>query len=1114
MPSQKSHSSSQSTISTYFKNTPPKKGGKRPTSPIDLTSDNDTSEPPLKKRKNSAQPFPLSSPAHASTSFQPSQGNILSQWQFDPNAVESPASKPCKGTREQDALKRRLRDRLKDNNYSTVAPHTIDEELIDVDRLGVSASDDEDSNEAGDSDTSSNKAFSELQAMFSNDTKGKKKSKAKGKAKANAPTYKPAKKTKMKEPVGLSGKSYTPLELQAGLQRVVQLQKDNPGTILMIEVGYKYKFFGKDAQIAAKVLGMVAFMDRNFLVASIPTHRRDVHLKNLLAKGYRVGIVTQVETAALKKVSDNRNKPFDRRLTNLYTSATYVDELGSVDDTEQYSPPPFMCIIEERKRSNPADVLFGMITICPSTGDVIWDDFEDSLMRLELETRLIHIRPTELLLPKYDLSQPTEKMLKFMSSSLADKPRIEYFDESMSSTDAFDFVSNFYTNKQKHAMASENFKSGRLMAEATGFPDRVVIALAHAIKHLAAFNIADAFLETKFFSKFSTRAHMLLAANALINLEVYQNETDHTTRGSLIWILDKTKTKFGARLLRNWIGRPLVDKRLLESRVSAVEEILESSSDKFVALRQILKKLPDLAKGLCRIQYGQCTPKELAVLLTAFRKIANAFECYDVDAPPSIVGFKSEILNEIIYSLPKLKDPIDQLISMVNLKEAEAGNKHTIWTDPQQYPGIDNALAGVQVVKADLQNELKKIRKELKLPSLNWTSVAGDDYVIEVKRKENRVIPESWPLLSRTKTLARYQPQQVRKLVAELAQHEETLQNEANTALRSFLKFITDSSYSAMRDAVNKLAVADCLLSFAQVALQDNYVRPEFTDEGILEIVEGRHPMVEALRNDPFVPNSIQMGGLKPCSKIITGPNMGGKSSCVRMIAIIAMMAQIGSYVPAKRLKMGLLDSIFTRMGASDDLARGRSTFMVEMTETSEILHAASTRSLVILDELGRGTSTFDGMAIAEAVLQQLVSETKCKTLFITHYPLVASSLEKKFPAEIENLHMGYEAESRIDGSRDITFLYRLTKGMATESFGIECGRLAGLSDSILNIASERAIEMQQRVEAKIKRNKIHKAARLLNECLVNGGVMGEAALEELHKVNDTLSIYTRISNQ
>ncbi|KAF5386928.1 hypothetical protein D9615_001885 [Tricholomella constricta] len=1073
MPAKKPLGQPQPTISSFFQPSQRSPSGKRTGSPIqvDLTADSD-GEPPTKRVKRSGtshnSPEPLT----------PSRGGgAASQWRFTPVSPDEPETSTAPKQRTQaeiaaakerhEAFKKKL---LLENNRFIRKKHEPEAEPAPIEAQDTdSASEDSD------------QAFKELSFMFTN--KGKGKSKA-----TRAPIRKPKQLA-----VGPSGQPYTPLEKQ-----VLQLKAENPGTLLMIAVGYKFKFFGDDAKVAAKELGMVAFNDRNFLVASIPVHRRDVHMKNLLSKGYRVGIVDQVETAALKKVSENRNAPFARKLVHLYTAATYVDDLDSVDDLERYTPPPFLCLVEEARGANSGDVSIGMITICPSTGDVVWDDFEDTLMRIELETRLVHTRPTELLLPKEGLSYPTTKMLHHFTgtSSSGDKIRIEHFGNIMSYVDAFESVSKFYTDKTKTAAASESFRSGRLMAEVADFPKRVVIALAHAIKHLSAFSIADAFLETKFFSKFTTKVHMLLAANTLTNLEIYRNETDHTTKGSLLWVLDRTKTKFGARLLRSWIGRPLVDKRVLQDRVDAVEEILESSSELLVTLRQILRKLPDLAKGLCRIQYGQCTPQELAVLLPAFNKVAVAFV---VVAAPSDVGFKSSLLNEIIFSFPKLREPMKQLMEAVSLKRAAEGRKDAMWTDPERYPKISDVDMAIQHVEVELEQDLlKSVRKTLKYPSLNWSTVDGDEYLVQVKNSENRPIPDCWTLHSRTKVYSRYQPPEVRQKVEERSQYQETLQAESNAAFASFLKEIALNHYGILRDAVNKLAIADCLLSHALVALQENYVRPTFTEDDTIEIVDGRHPMVEALRPDPFVPNTIVMGGGKPRSKIITGPNMGGKSSCVRMIALIAIMAQIGSYVPAASVKMGLLDSVLTRMGASDDLARGRSTFMVEMSETSEILHSATRNSLVILDELGRGTSTFDGMAIADAVMQQLVETTKCKTLFITHYPLVASNLEAQHPLDVENLHMGYEEETRIDGTREITFLYRLTLGMASESFGIECGRLAGLPESLLTVAVESASKLQVHVRDRTRRKRIFKSAQLIADCLGSRGMTGVAKIEEL----------------
>ncbi|KAG6896947.1 hypothetical protein C0992_005153 [Termitomyces sp. T32_za158] len=925
MPSQKTPQRPQPTISSFFQPSQRSLSGKRTSSPIqlDLTSDSDE-EPPAKRPKKSGA---SDSPREPST---PSRASVASQWRFTPVSPDDPASTLATKHYEAEAAsgpvgKRREAFRKKlfltNNSFNRKPSHP---DLSGATSF-LEAPETESAGEESDH------AFQELNALFS--------SKSKGKSKASGS------KPKKTVAIGPSGESYTPLE-----QQVLQLKAENTGTVLFFEVGYK-----------------------------------------LLSRGYRVGIVGQTETAALKKAGDNRNTPFKRKLLHLYTAATYVDDLDSVDDLERYNPPPFMCIVEQVKKGTTGDVSFGMITICPSTGDVVWDDFEDTLMRIELEassyttgraalTQNRALWPNNqdvaLLYQASPLFRPNSNSIvtSCRNSSVGDGTRTEYFKETMSYTDAFDLVSEFYTNKKYSTVASENFKTGRLMAEIADFPKRVVIALAHAIRYLSAFSIADAFLETKFFTRFTAKTHMLLAANTLTNLEIYRNETD-------------------------------------------------------------------------------------AVLLPAFNKVAQAFEIF---SSPSDVGFKSSLLNEIIFSFPKLKGPMKELTSAIRLDQAAEGQKDKMWVDPERYPEISDADVAIQFVDVELDDQLKA---------------------------------------SETKVVSRHQPPAVREKMEERLRYQETLQAAANKAFSSFLEEIASNYYDLLRSVINKLATADCLLSLALVALQENYVRPTFTDDDTLEIIDGRHPMVEALRPDPFVPNTVVMGDRKPRSKIITGPNMGGKSSCVRMVALIAIMAQIGSYVPATSVKMGLIDSVLTRMGelvaASDDLARGRSTFMVEMSETSEILGSATKQSLVILDELGRGTSTFDGMAIADAVMQQLVENTKSKTLFITHYPLVASGLESQYPLDVENLHMGFEEDTRINGIRQITFLYRLTAGMASGSFGIECGRLAGLPEPLLSVATDSAAKLQINIRDRARRNRILKSVKLIARCL-KGETVGTLKIEEL----------------
>ncbi|KAI0806964.1 muts domain V-domain-containing protein [Fomes fomentarius] len=1066
-------SGTQATISSFFSqttsstpSTPTARGKttKRGSTPIDLTIDSDDGEihPPHKRQKMSSSFFEVNKASPKPATQATKHGGHAEQWRFDPSSPSKAmevgdSEEQCRAREKAKRILLGGDDVLKRRNRSYEPPAAV---MQQDDRL---PSDEE----------HTEKKFGELLEMFSS-----KPSKGKSTAKrTKLPVAGPSRSRSQKaEEIGPSGQPYTPFELQ-----VRELKAKHPGTVLMIQSGYKMLFFEEDAKIAAKELGMVCFPKRNLLTAMIPLHRQDIHLKKLLSQGYKVGIVEQTETAALKKVSDNRNELFEREVTRMYTAATFVDDLNTTDELDPNSAPPMMCLVEEPRGGMGADerVLIAMVVISPSTGDVVWDEFEDNHMRTELETRMVHTKPYELLLPTKKISPATERMVKYFTehSHTEHRIRIERYSKQLAYTDAFSSLSKFYT--EKHANASNSFNKGDLMAAITDFSKLVVIALAQSLKYLSTFNVADALRETRFFAKFTERTHMLLNANTLTNLEIYRNETDYSTKGSLMWILDRTSTKFGARLFRSWVGKPLVDPHALRERTEAVEEIIANKSPKLAQLRELLRRLPDLARGLCRIQYGKCTPQELVVLLKAFQRVSTTFSALHPSQPPSGTNLKSKLLKGVVEALPKLRDPVRELCDAIVLKEAEEGRKDTMWNDVDKYPDLESLTLAIQVIESELIDELKSIRKILKKPALQYSTWMGEEarYVVEIRKDERRDIPPQWTLLSSTKYLKRYHTPVVRVKLQQRARFQESLAAEGNKAFLSFLDEIISKHYGVLRDVVNKLAVTDCLFSLAQVAAQEGYCQPEFVDrkegeEDVLEFVKGRHPMIEALRTDPFVPNSVRMGGGDSRHKIITGPNMGGKSSAVRMTALCAIMAQVGSYVPAESMKLSLLDGVLTRMGASDELARGRSTFMVEMQETSDILKMATSRTLVVLDELGRGTSTFDGMAIAGAVLQHLVQNVKCKTLFITHYPQVATDLERKFPSDVGNMHMGFTEDTRVDGTREVTFLYRLEPGLVAESFGVECARLAGLPESVLKVASDRAENMKQLVEERVRRTK------------------------------------------
>jgi DNA mismatch repair protein MSH3 len=357
-----------------------------------------------------------------------------------------------------------------------------------------------------------------------------------------------------------------------------------------------------------------------------------------------------------------------------------------------------------------------------------------------------------------------------------------------------------------------------------------------------------------------------------------------------------------------------------------------------------------------------------------------------------------------------------------------------------------------------LNTHRKEAAAKLGKSKVDYVTVAGIEYLIEVKRKspEEKKVPASWQQISATKATLRFHTPEVKRMLQERDQYKESLTAACDAA---FVRLLDDISakYQSLRDSVHALATLDALLSLATLASQPGYSKPTFTNAIELDIVGGRHPMVEQLLLDSYVPNDVHLSHTATRALLVTGPNMGGKSSYVRSAALIAIMGQIGSYVPATSARLGMLDAVFTRMGALDNMLKGESTFMVELNETSTILKSATPRSLVILDELGRGTSTFDGVAIAESVLDYVVRDTQCLTLFITHYQHLAS-LQAQFTGELRNVHMAFEER---DNGREVVFLYEVAEGTSLRSYGLNVARLAQVPDKVMQVADVKSRELE-----------------------------------------------------
>ncbi|CAI0546902.1 unnamed protein product [Linum tenue] len=813
-------------------------------------------------------------------------------------------------------------------------------------------------------------------------------------------------------------KKYTPLE-----QQVVDLKNQYPDVLLMVEVGYKYRFFGEDAGIAARVLGIYAHIDHNFLTASIPTVRLNVHVRRLVKAGYKVGVVKQTETAAIKAHGENRAGPFCRGLSALYTKATLEaaeDMGGGVEDGCGGENNYLCCVVEKNllveenkdcgKIETRFDVKIGMVAVEISTGDVVYGEFDDGIMRSGLEALVLSLAPAELLLGE-PLSKPTEKLLLSYAGP-ASNVRVEHVSrDCFSEGGALAEVMSLYEYLGEDKLVDD----GKRMAEMSGrekhhpaiegimnMPDLAVQALALTIRHLKQFGFERILCNEASFRPVSSNIEMNLSANTLQQLEILRNNSDGSETGSLLHVLSNTLTIYGSRLLRHWVTHPLCDRNLIHARLDAVSEILGSMSsstvhhDLYFLLSSVLTtlgRLPDIQRGITRIFHRTATPKEVAT-----------------------------------------------------------------------------ARKAVQLAEENLDSLMHLYRKQLRNRNLEFTSISGVTHLIELPLDVK--VPLDWVKVNSTKKTVRYHPPEVLSALDQFQVAKEELMIICQTTWDSFLRGF-GKYYLEFQAAIQALAALDCLHSLATLSKAKNYVRPTFVDDSEpaqIDICSGRHPVLEIILHDTFVPNDTKLNADGEYCQIVTGPNMGGKSCYIRQVALISIMAQVGSFVPASSCKLHVLDGVYTRMGASDSIQQGRSTFLEELNEASNILHKCTHRSLVIIDELGRGTSTHDGEAIAYATLHHLLEQKKSMVLFVTHYPKI-SEIKARFPGSVGAYHVSYltskkTADDATDSSsaagEDVTYLYKLVPGICERSFGFKVAELAQLPSSCIR----RATLMAARLEA------------------------------------------------
>ncbi|XP_050185670.1 DNA mismatch repair protein Msh3 isoform X1 [Myiozetetes cayanensis] len=889
---------------------------------------------------------------------------------------------------------------------------------------------------------------------------------------------------------------YTPLELQ-----FIEMKKQYKDAVLCVECGYKYRFFGEDAEIAARELNIYCHLDHNFMTASIPSHRLFVHVRRLVAKGHKVGVIKQMETAALKAAGENKSSLFSRKLTALYTKSTLIGEDvnpllkldDSVDVEEVTTDVPdnyLLCCCENGENlrgRKKGDIVIGIMAIQPTTGEVIFDCFRDSASRSELESRVLRLQPVEIILPSR-LSDQSEKLISSITSMRLqdDRIRIERMQNlNFEYSHAFQLITDFYAKEVPGTTGSQK------LSVILSLDKPIICSLAAVITYLKEFNLERMLYDPSNFKKLSSETeYMTINGTTMKNLEILQNQTDMKTKGSLFWVLNHTRTSFGRRRLKKWVTQPLMKSSEINARLDAVSEILLSESNVFGQIQNLLCKLPDLERGLCSVFHKKCSTQEFFLIVSTLSRLHLEIQAL---VPVLHSHVKSPLLKNALLEVPELLSPVKHYLKILNEEAAKTGDKTQLFKDLTDFPVIRKKKEDIQDVLSKIQLHLPDIRKQIKNPSAEYVTVSGQEFLIEVKNSHKSSVPSDWVMISSTKTVSRFHSPFIIENYRHLNQLQEKLVLDCSAEWLNFLDHFSEH-YHPVSKAIGHLATVDCLFSLAQVAKQGDYCRPIVQDNHQEIIIKnGRHPVIDVLlgEQDQYVPNTTNLSGDGERVMIITGPNMGGKSSYIKQVALITVMAQIGSYVPAEEATIGIVDGIFTRMGAADNIYKGRSTFMEELTDAAEIIRKATPRSLVILDELGRGTSTHDGIAIAYATLEHFIRDVESLTLFVTHYPSVCE-LEKLYPGKVGNYHMAFLVSEEETGEQKgseveenpefITFLYQITKGMSARSYGLNVAKLADIPEEILKKAAHKSKELERIVNMKRRKMKSFAEAWKIND--------------------------------
>ena len=764
-----------------------------------------------------------------------------------------------------------------------------------------------------------------------------------------------------------------------------RFKAETPDAILFYHLGDFYETFYEDAETVSRELDIVLTSRNGHPMAGVPVRRGDAYMQQLLQRGYKVAVCQQVEDAKDAKGLVKRD------IVRVITPGTVLDE--SLLDAGANN---YLCAVDAASADGP----FGLASLDLSTGEFIHTLARSSD---ELRDELVRRSPSELLLAqKHELSPAV----------------FEGFYETQvpSSSFAIDTTSAFALGEEKAGLRA----AGALRA----YVERTQKAVLTHIRRLTSYSLAD---------------HMDLDPFTISSLELVKPLREGQERGTLLHVLNATVTSMGRRRLRRMILAPLTDRREIQGRLDAVEYLVGNVQLR-QGLRERVREIHDIERLLGRLGSARMRPMDLLALLNSLERVPAIVEALASVEHAALARERLESIRERMAS-PAIEALADEFSGMlVDQPPAEVRDGGLI--RPHYDPELDVLREDVRSIRAQLTALESTERKATGISTLKvgYNRVFG--YYIEVTRSQTDKVPERY---ARRQTLAnseRYVTDELQGFEDRIAHSDERAKALEVELFEAALARLMDQIplLQTVADAASEL---DVFLSLAETAHNYNYVRPTFTDDHAFWIQGGRHPVVERL--EEFVPNGLDLGDGRDLI-ILTGPNMAGKSVFLRQNAIISLMAQLGSFVPASEARLPIVDRIFARVGASDMLVAGISTFMMEMLEVSTILRRATANSLIILDEMGRGTSTFDGVSIAWAVARELATRVKAKTLFATHYQELTRLSDDV--ANVQNLHVAVK-----EVGKDVVFLHRVEPGTARGSYGVHVARLAGLPKHVTDAA-------------------------------------------------------------